>query len=158
VYLCVSTEEAFHTARWYSSWILLFAYLPVVCMYMIWIPLTVNGALKPVRKLKKKKKKSFFNIFGGVSSIKLPGSYGTIASLSNPNTPNARAMINGVNNIGVNGADNHVDAKEDEETEEDEDYLDNVNEYSHLVKQSAQSFDWMKDEVDAEDEDQVITV
>jgi hypothetical protein len=67
-------------------------------------------------------------------------------------------MINGGNNIGVNGADNHADAKEDEETEEDEDYLDNVNEYSHLVKHSAQSFDWMKDEVDAEDEDQVITV
>jgi hypothetical protein len=40
-----SSDEAFKTARWYSSWILFSAYFPIIVMYMVWIPLTMTGLL-----------------------------------------------------------------------------------------------------------------
>ena len=38
---CVSSNDAQLTARWYSSWLLLFAYLPILLLYLVWLPLTV---------------------------------------------------------------------------------------------------------------------
>jgi hypothetical protein len=31
--------------RWYASWILLGAYLPIALLYVVWIPLTVSGRI-----------------------------------------------------------------------------------------------------------------
>jgi hypothetical protein len=37
------SKESLLTARWYSSWILVCAYIPVVVVYAVWIPLTLSG-------------------------------------------------------------------------------------------------------------------
>lgn len=42
-YLCFRSKESLLTARWYSSWILLSAYLPLILVYSVWIPLTYSG-------------------------------------------------------------------------------------------------------------------
>ena len=40
------SPEAVITARWYSSWILLCAFLPILACHAVWIPLTLTGKLK----------------------------------------------------------------------------------------------------------------
>ena len=37
IYLLDAKPEALRTARWYSSWILVVAYLPIVVMYYMWV-------------------------------------------------------------------------------------------------------------------------
>eukprot|EP01041_Mallomonas_annulata_P000343 gene343-612_t len=39
--------DARKTPRWWSSWILFMAYVPIVILYLVWIPLTVMGKLQP---------------------------------------------------------------------------------------------------------------
>jgi len=46
----VSSDEAFRTARWYSSWILFSAFFPIILMYMVWVPLTYSGLLSVQHK------------------------------------------------------------------------------------------------------------
>lgn len=38
------------TARWYSSWILFSAFIPLVIMYSVWIPLSCAGRLRRRRR------------------------------------------------------------------------------------------------------------
>lgn len=42
-----NAAEAFFTARWYSSWILFSAIVPIFIMYGVWGTLTLLGKLKP---------------------------------------------------------------------------------------------------------------
>jgi hypothetical protein len=37
--------EAYRTARWYSSWILVTSLIPVILLYCVWVPLTMSGRL-----------------------------------------------------------------------------------------------------------------
>eukprot|EP01038_Epipyxis_sp_PR26KG_P016153 gene16153-21956_t len=40
------SRAAAEHCRWYASWVLLFAYLPILCLYFIWLPLTCVGKIK----------------------------------------------------------------------------------------------------------------
>ncbi len=35
-----------YQGRWYASWMLLCAYIPIIGLYMVWLPLTCSGRLK----------------------------------------------------------------------------------------------------------------
>jgi len=39
--------EARITSRWYASWMLVLAFVPIVVLHMIWIPATVRGMVPP---------------------------------------------------------------------------------------------------------------
>lgn len=39
------SKEALTTARWYSSWILIWAFVPVIALYSVWIPLSIMGKI-----------------------------------------------------------------------------------------------------------------
>lgn len=39
------THEASITPRWYSSWVLFFAYVPIYALYIWWLPLTLMGKI-----------------------------------------------------------------------------------------------------------------
>mmetsp|Transcript_13325 Transcript_13325/g.18272 ORF Transcript_13325/g.18272 Transcript_13325/m.18272 type:complete len:397 (+) Transcript_13325:31-1221(+) len=44
--LTATDDVAIHRTRWYSSWILLAAFIPIVCLYCIWLPLTCMGKIE----------------------------------------------------------------------------------------------------------------
>lgn len=46
IFMWDRSKVAFKTARWYSSWILISAYIPVIVMYFVWIPLTMSNKLR----------------------------------------------------------------------------------------------------------------
>lgn len=37
--------EAVRQARWWSSWVLIAAFVPILCLYLIWLPLTCMGQI-----------------------------------------------------------------------------------------------------------------
>lgn len=45
-YLVHSDDLAIHRTRWYASYILLFAYVPILLLYAVWLPLTCMGKIK----------------------------------------------------------------------------------------------------------------
>ncbi len=38
--------RALHTSRWYASWLLVVAMLPILVLYMVWIPATYLGYIE----------------------------------------------------------------------------------------------------------------
>ncbi len=46
IYLFNFSSAAVHEARWYSSWLLLLSYFPIIILYLIWLPLTLVGRIK----------------------------------------------------------------------------------------------------------------
>lgn len=44
------SSEARHTSRWYSSWVVLGAYIPLVALYVLWIYYTYFGVIPPMTK------------------------------------------------------------------------------------------------------------
>jgi hypothetical protein len=63
-----SNSETWETARWYSSWLLFMAFVPVIVLYSVWIPLTLSGKLS--RRKRRKLKQS-------ANDLTKHGSYGT---------------------------------------------------------------------------------
>eukprot|EP01035_Chromulina_nebulosa_P020172 gene20172-26187_t len=45
-YIFHVSHNAQLTARWYSSWLLFFAYLPIFILYAVWLPLTCTGRIQ----------------------------------------------------------------------------------------------------------------
>lgn len=43
------SSEARHTSRWYSSWVVLGAYIPLAALYVLWIYHTYFGIIPPVK-------------------------------------------------------------------------------------------------------------
>ena len=41
-----SDDLAIHRTRWYASYILLSAYVPILLLYAVWLPLTCMGKIK----------------------------------------------------------------------------------------------------------------
>ena len=39
------SKEAIVTARWWSSWILIWAFFPVIVLYLFWVPLSYMGKI-----------------------------------------------------------------------------------------------------------------
>jgi len=59
-----SSKNSQLTARWYSSWVLFFAYLPIFMLLAVWLPLTIQGRLEAADNIRNKsfverKSKSF---------------------------------------------------------------------------------------------------
>lgn len=46
IFLHYSDDLAIHRTRWYASYILLFAYVPILLLYSVWLPLTCMGKIK----------------------------------------------------------------------------------------------------------------
>lgn len=46
-------SESRVTARWYSSWVVIFSFLPLVVLYAIWIPATLDGRINSTTITKK---------------------------------------------------------------------------------------------------------
>jgi hypothetical protein len=46
--LLCSSEETLMTARWYAAWILAFDIAIVVCMYGLWLTVTLTGKLSNI--------------------------------------------------------------------------------------------------------------
>ena len=46
----VISDEATKTCRFYSSWILVAAYIPIMVLYCIWLPLTCLGRLEHIEE------------------------------------------------------------------------------------------------------------
>ena len=44
------SSEARHTSRWYSSWVVLASYLPLISLYILWLYYTFFGVIPPVKK------------------------------------------------------------------------------------------------------------
>ena len=45
--LCVFSDDlAIHRTRWFASYILLSAYVPIILLYSVWLPLTCMGKIK----------------------------------------------------------------------------------------------------------------
>ena len=44
----INSDEATKTCRFYSSWILVIAYIPIMVLYCIWLPLTCLGRLEHI--------------------------------------------------------------------------------------------------------------
>ena len=38
--------KGMYQSRWYSSWILISAYIPIVLLYVVWLPMTCMGKIK----------------------------------------------------------------------------------------------------------------
>jgi hypothetical protein len=129
-FIC-STGEAISTARWYSSWILIFAFLPVLAMYVVWIPLTVTGRLKPVRKLKKNwKPRTYLSDYGALVGSQLhedEDNYEGVNGYADPD--NLRLQVS------------------------DDDHFND----GRLDVNKSMSYNWMQDEEES-DEDQIISV
>lgn len=60
----VTNKEALSTARWWSSWILTMSFLPVIILYIFWVPLSYMGKIPapqpppPRRILVRKRRRS----------------------------------------------------------------------------------------------------
>ncbi|RYY72546.1 hypothetical protein EON63_20725 [archaeon] len=42
----ISSSKATARCRWWSSWLLLLAYLPILLLYLVWLPLTCMGKIR----------------------------------------------------------------------------------------------------------------
>ena len=88
-----TSSEARTTARWYSSWILIGAFLPVLVLYSFWIPLTIMGKIpkpkpQPPRRVSVRRKRrssstgtSSGSYQGGSPDMTRSGSDGSLHSL-----------------------------------------------------------------------------
>lgn len=90
-------SDSFHTARWYSSWILLLAFVPIMMMYSIWFPLTCSGKLNKRLMKKVKRNKSAGDTYGSSSSSALQSD--SKQSNSNLNTHTIK-VVNSTRNSG----------------------------------------------------------
>jgi hypothetical protein len=52
------SAEARHTSRWYSSWVVLGAYLPLIALYVLWMYYTYYGGIPPMHTCTKDMKKN----------------------------------------------------------------------------------------------------
>lgn len=41
-----SSKEAAERCRWWSSWMLVLAFVPIAVLYLVWLPLTCMGKIK----------------------------------------------------------------------------------------------------------------
>ena len=42
----LTSGDALKTSRWYSSWVVMLALVPIVLLYLVWIPATVLGLIE----------------------------------------------------------------------------------------------------------------
>ena len=42
-----SDNNSYSTGRWWASWLLLVAYVPIAFLYFFWIPLSCTGNIEP---------------------------------------------------------------------------------------------------------------
>jgi hypothetical protein len=64
-------REAKITSRWYASWFLLAAFLPIIALYLIWIPSTLLGTPIESCQYGKEVKKSIVIVNGNIANTAL---------------------------------------------------------------------------------------